>query len=326
MVHYSTDGANYQSAALTVAGSYYQGAIPAFPAGTNVRYYLTAQDNAPVVNSAAFPATGALQPFSYIVLSGEELAHDDGIPEEFWIESDVYDGNAFAVEFWPTSYPTMVSHMRVLVDDTSSFVMTIQANISGTPGAVIAGPYVVSANPFSGWTDVYIPESERPTLTFGGFFVVCYWFPETPESPGIAADASEPSYRSWWYDNAWGWQVYDGADWIMRAAVETSTAVLDLESEAVPSDWSLSQNSPNPFNPSTSIRFALAHQENVNLVIHNVLGQTVRDLSLGSVGPGSYSVNWDGRDRSGRSVNSGIYFYTLRTEAFTQTRKMLLLK
>lgn len=326
MVHYSTNGLSYQSAPLTVSSGFYKGYIPSYPAGTHVRYYLTAEDNSPSVNAAALPESGAVDPFSYIVLSGQELAHDDGIPEEFWIESDIYDGNAFAVEFWPTSYPTTVSHMRVLVDDTTSFVMTIQANVSGTPGAVLAGPYVVSCDPYSGWTDVDIPESQRPKLTFGGFFVVCYWFPASPDVPGIAADASAPSNRSWWYDNAYGWNRYNGADWMMRAAVETPTGIFDLGGDVVPTSWTLGQNSPNPFNPSTSIQFALAQSVTANLLIHNILGQLVREFDLGPLTPGNYSVDWDGRDQNGRTVNTGVYLYTLRTDAFSQTRKMLLLK
>jgi hypothetical protein len=292
-----------------------------------VRYYLTAADGSPTVNTAAFPESGAVDPFSYTVLAGEEMLHDDGIPEEFWIESEIYDGNAFAVDFWPSAYPCRISHMRVLVDDTTSFVMTIQANVSGSPGAVLAGPYVVSCDPFSGWADVAIPEIDRPSLDFGSFFVVCYWFPETPDLPGIAADDSAPSNHSWWYDNAYGWQQYSGADWIMRAAIETPTAILDTGGDDfVPASWSLNQNSPNPFNPSTSIQFALAQPAFVKLMIHNVLGQSVRDFDLGTLAPGNHTVEWDGRDANGRSVNSGVYFYTLRSAAFSQTRKMLLLK
>ena len=325
-VHYSTDGVHYQSAALTEAGGFYKGAIPAFSAGMNVRYYLTAQDNSPAPNTASFPESGALAPFSYIVQPGVELVLDDGIPEEFWIESDIYDGNAFAVEFWPSSYPAIISHLRVLVDDTTSFVMTVQANISGTPGAVIAGPFVVSADPFSGWTDVYIPEGNRPSINFGGFFVVCYWFPESPDLPGIAADASHSFNRSWWYDNAYGWNKYADANWMMRAAVQTPTAVFDLESGDMLPAWNLAQNCPNPFNPSTTIEFALPRYSQVNLIIHNVLGQTVREFDLGPLGPGKHALEWDGRDRNGRSLNSGVYFYTMRSDEFMQTRKMLLLK
>lgn len=325
-IHYSTDGVNFQTVPMTVSGGYYKGYIPAYPAGTYMRYYLTAQDGAPTANTAAFPESGAVQPFAYTVLAGQEIYHDDGIPEEFWIESDIYDGNAFAVDFWPSSYPCAITHMRVLVDDTTSFVMCIQANVTGAPGDVLAGPYVVSCDPFSGWADVAIPESERPSLNFGGFFVVCYWFPETPDLPGIAADASAPSNKSWWYDNAYGWNKYNGADWIMRAAIETPTAILDTGEELVASSWSLNQNAPNPFNPSTSIQFALAQPSAVKLLIHNVLGQSVRAFNLGSLAPGNHTVEWDGRDSRGRAVNSGVYFYTLRTEAFTQTRKMLLLK
>jgi hypothetical protein len=81
------------------------------------------------------------------------------------------------------------------------------------------------------------------------------------------------------------------------------------------------QNSPNPFNPTTEIRFTLPSSMNVRLDVYNIVGQRVSTLVDGHFDAGDHYVTWDA---SGRA--SGIYFYRLTTSDFTVTRKMLLLK
>jgi hypothetical protein len=88
----------------------------------------------------------------------------------------------------------------------------------------------------------------------------------------------------------------------------------------------LEQNFPNPFNPSTHIRFSIDRNAPVTLSIHDVSGQHVRTLLGRAMTPGVYVEEWDGRDTQGRSVSSGVYFYRLQAGKRTLTRKMLLLK
>lgn len=95
---------------------------------------------------------------------------------------------------------------------------------------------------------------------------------------------------------------------------------------ALPTSFELSQNVPNPFNPTTQIKFALPKAGQVNLVVYNVLGQQVTNLVDGYMNAGYQTVTWDGTDYSGSSVASGVYFYKLKAEEFTATKKMLLLK
>ena len=64
----------------------------------------------------------------------------------------------------------------------------------------------------------------------------------------------------------------------------------------------------------------------VELTVYNVLGQQVTTLVNEKLSPGSYEADWDGRSDGGSEVASGIYFYRLHTEAYTQTKKMILLK
>jgi hypothetical protein len=94
----------------------------------------------------------------------------------------------------------------------------------------------------------------------------------------------------------------------------------------LPTDFNLSQNFPNPFNPTTMIEFNLPMSSHVTLSIFNVLGQRVKTLVDESVSAGNKRVMWDGTDAAGRTMQSGIYFYRISAADFSQTRKMMLLK
>ena len=95
---------------------------------------------------------------------------------------------------------------------------------------------------------------------------------------------------------------------------------------AVPTDYALGQNYPNPFNPSTKIAYSLPEAGPVRLAVYNLLGQEVRLLVDEVKAAGFQAVVWDGRDGRGHAVASGVYLYRLRAGAFTEARKMILLK
>jgi len=94
----------------------------------------------------------------------------------------------------------------------------------------------------------------------------------------------------------------------------------------VPLGYSLQQNYPNPFNPSTAIQYSLAHSAHVELEIFNVLGQKVKTLFEGDEKIGTYSAVWNGTNDIGAMVSSGVYFYRIRTEEFSATKKMVFVK
>ncbi|MCK4656742.1 MAG: T9SS type A sorting domain-containing protein, partial [candidate division Zixibacteria bacterium] len=85
-------------------------------------------------------------------------------------------------------------------------------------------------------------------------------------------------------------------------------------------------NYPNPFNPSTTIRFYLSDRGVVDLAVYNILGRKVATLVESDVDAGWQEVIWDGTSSSGDKVASGIYFYRLTSGEFIETKKMLLLK
>jgi hypothetical protein len=94
----------------------------------------------------------------------------------------------------------------------------------------------------------------------------------------------------------------------------------------LPDRFDLAQNCPNPFNPTTQIRYSMPVAGQVHLEVLNVLGQHVATLVDGNRPAGVHQTAWEGIDDQGQSVASGVYFYRLRTDSFTQTRRMVLLK
>ena len=104
------------------------------------------------------------------------------------------------------------------------------------------------------------------------------------------------------------------------------TNVFENGQSLIPTQYSLEQNFPNPFNPTTHIQYALPEMTRVKIVIYNMLGQKVRTFDFGQQAPGRYTITWDGKTQNGALVSSGVYFYRLESAKFTQTKKLLLIK
>ncbi len=107
--------------------------------------------------------------------------------------------------------------------------------------------------------------------------------------------------------------------------------VEDLIAYEIPAETELLRNYPNPFNPETWIPYRLAEDADVTLTLYDSTGRVVRTLDLGHQTAAVYesrskAIYWDGRNRFGEQVASGIYFYSLSAGDFSATRKMLILK
>lgn len=90
---------------------------------------------------------------------------------------------------------------------------------------------------------------------------------------------------------------------------------------SAPLSFELVQNYPNPFNPNTTIEFTIPQASNVRLVVYSLLGEEVITLINGFKDADTYKINFDAKE-----LNSGIYFYTISTGEFTQSKKMILMK
>ena len=88
----------------------------------------------------------------------------------------------------------------------------------------------------------------------------------------------------------------------------------------------LDNNYPNPFNPVTNIAYSIKGTSNVTIEVYNLKGQLIKTLINGIKGTGDYTAIWDGTDTSNKPVSSGVYFYKMRTDNYTATKKMILMK
>ncbi len=121
--------------------------------------------------------------------------------------------------------------------------------------------------------------------------------------------------------------IYGNMESVPSNSVEVEINYVSIEEEIeVVITTALLGNYPNPFNPSTNIRFALKETGHVNISIFNIRGQKVRNLFNGELPSGYHIQNWDGRDDSGRSVSSGVFYYVMKAHGYQTTNKMIMLK
>lgn len=123
-------------------------------------------------------------------------------------------------------------------------------------------------------------------------------------------------------DNALNWR----RPYTWGMALITGPTAVDDRTPTMPLTTELHANYPNPFNPTTTIRYDLGRDSHVSLLVHDLLGRQVRTLANKNLKAGQHSVVWDSRDDNGRQVSAGVYFVTLQTDEFKSTRKILLVK
>ncbi len=113
----------------------------------------------------------------------------------------------------------------------------------------------------------------------------------------------------------------------MYAVTDANGASATMQIQTLPAVFALANNYPNPFNPVTTIHYALPEATDVKLTVYNVVGQPVRTLVAEHQNAGRYVVEWDATNDSGHSLSSGMYFYRLQAGGeFHAVKKMLLLK
>jgi len=117
-----------------------------------------------------------------------------------------------------------------------------------------------------------------------------------------------------------GWIVADGGK-IFKTTNGGEPIGIEIISNEIPTKHKLSQNYPNPFNPSTKILIDIKESGDVRLIVYDVLGNEITTLISQEMKSGTYTVDWNGLN-----YPSGIYFYRIETNHFTETKKMVLSK
>jgi C1A family cysteine protease len=152
----------------------------------------------------------------------------------------------------------------------------------------------------------------------------------------IVASSANPG-ESYYHDGTTWLDFYDYqfSDPTWNGTANFCIKVLAVESppignhssgNKIPETLYLAQNYPNPFNPGTTIEYNLPEPAMVVLKIYNLIGQEITTLVDGTQDGGIHSIAWDGRDRFGQMVSSGIYIYRLQAGSEVQSRKMIVMR
>jgi len=147
------------------------------------------------------------------------------------------------------------------------------------------------------------------------------WFPSAKTTYLANRDQYIAALRDSMTNATW---VYSPGDSL--SAIVTDITDVRYESPNVPDNYYLSNNYPNPFNPTTTIKFGLPEQSDVTLTVFNILGQKVFEETAKSLASGTHSFNFDAS-----KLSSGIYVYTINAAGvngknFVASKKMMLLK
>jgi hypothetical protein len=190
-------------------------------------------------------------------------------------------------------------------------------------------------NNFANWIDNLTPSTGTVCFTdpnnadaavavynSGAGWKTAFWTVD-PVSINFYSPADTASMYHWGL-NANGGTVTPTFEWF--GVPNYSTVGIEDVEVAVPTASKLHASYPNPFNPVTNIAYELGNAADVNITVYNMLGQEVATLVAGFQTAGAYTVQWNGIDHAGHSVPSGLYFYTMQTEGFSATQKMMLLK
>jgi hypothetical protein len=157
-----------------------------------------------------------------------------------------------------------------------------------------------------------------------------------PASPVVADTYDTSGFSGEGYDGAFGVYPFASTGMVYVSDHPNGFYIFSVEgyngpptsvgnSPAAEAAW-LGQNFPNPFNPSTSIRFTLPSPADTRLEVFDVRGALVKTLVDGTMPAGPQQVEWNGTNGNGRAVASGVYYYRLRSAGSDVTRKMVLLK
>ena len=118
------------------------------------------------------------------------------------------------------------------------------------------------------------------------------------------------------------------SEWQVTVEYESDITIMNsLSNElTIPGEHTLFQNYPNPFNPETMIKFDVPSLDYIKISIFDLKGNLILDLVDKSFTPGEYYVTWDGKDKNGQPVSSGLYIYQYKSSINLATKRMLLVK
>lgn len=258
------------------------------------------------------------------------LYYDEGGASAHW---GYYDPSAWAMSKFvmpSTAYPVRVELWTN--DATTDIDVRVYDDFNGLSFSNLLASKLDQSFTEAGYHSITL--ESPPEITAGEDIYVSVHITNASYGLPICCDAMGPwetsttylsstGFAGSWYDMG----VNENTDVAIRVR---TTPTLDLavadDPISIPYEFNLLDNYPNPFNPSTTIRYTLQRRAEVRISVYNILGKKVCTLVDGVKPAGEHSIIWDGKDSDGKEVASGIYLYRLIAGDYVDSRKMVLLR
>jgi photosystem II stability/assembly factor-like uncharacterized protein len=301
--------------------------------GGNWTQDVTGMANVPVVDldyrasdNKLFAATHGRSMYSSTLTGGgggtqtANLTYDDGSPSNGYYWNN--NGQGSVNRMTPTLNNATLTQMEIyitgVVAGTATYKPIVLGNNGGAPGSDLASLNFKTAVSYPGWDPTSL--SSFGIVITGEFFVGLIY--NGTDKPTYGYDAVDNG-RAWDYNGS-AWSSWNET-YFIRATIQTTTSVAEISNE-IPTEFELSYNYPNPFNPSTKFKYALPEGRNVKIIIYDINGSKITELVNNYQGAGTYEVTWNGKNDFGQQVASGTYIYSVHAGNFSQTKKMVMLK
>ena len=293
-------------------------------------------------------------PIFAVVLQDTVVDEDEFLILPFWATDEdgdslsygIYsDTSAVSAEFFGTEIVIYLSENWNGITDIMIDVSDTESTISDTIQVLVS-----AVNDVPGSFNLISPHTETNVVDTDSISQTFIW--ET----SIDIDGDNVSYKLNFTTNEWDTSIADidttlhrlnieefprgiGIQWFVTAYdFDSSTVSLDTNvfqvhhivgvegDNKLPTEYALQQNFPNPFNPTTTMRYGLPEISDVRIVIYDIRGSEINSWKVYSQGAGWYDLTWDGLDWSGQSVSTGLYLTRLQAGSYSKVIKMLYLK
>ena len=277
------------------------------------------------VGRASYESVSSNEVLTYSLSAAESACLNDDGSAESGHQAGGANGEMAVSLDPPGAEEHTLTKVAVFLTEFVSAPITMKVSADdagGYPGSSLAQAQYPESMLREGWNILEIPSFMQPSFTGESFFLGVVEG-ETNNTVGL----DEGSYgHSFTKAPGGAWSFMFSGELMFRGIVEGDGTGVEDPSEGLVRRLALG-NFPDPFNPTTQIRYDLPHPGRVTLRIHDLSGRLVREL-LGSQvhEEGSHTVQWDGRDSAGRNVASGTYFCRLEVEGATLTEKMVLIE
>ena len=225
----------------------------------------------------------------------------------FWVNTGEYQ---YQLSYYPTG-PSLHTPDGWITDPNLMGERKVVAELK-LPSFLIENPdsFALSAGIYfpETWEGHYIDDGTVFTTVRRKDFTIYVTDPLNPDTDGD------------------GWTDGDEIAWGTDPTDPMSYGILEKETLTIPTDFALFQNCPNPFVFETTIRYQLPVESEVSLRIYSITGQLVKTLLDEKQKLGYYKIIWHGKDNKNKSVPTGIYFCTIKTNKYIETKKMILTK